>query len=326
MARQSPVFRPTRRDVLGGAAAVALPLGAAQAKYPEKPVMLLSPLPAGGLLDTHMRFLAERASKVLGEQVLVDYRLGAAATLAAANVANAKPDGQTLATMMVTSLRFPFYNDVSWQPLRDFTFIIGLSNVVIGIVVRADAPWRTIEELADAARKTPEKLNFGTTGIGGTGHLTALEVERVTGARFTHVPFKGGPETIQAVLGGHIDFMCDGAAWAPMVDSGKFRLLAMATENRVKRYPEVPTLRERGVDVVGWSPYGIVGPKGMAPDLVKTIHDAFKVGFDDPGHAELLARFVQDPWYRDPAGFRAWAEEYSTTVKPMLVRAGLAKG
>lgn len=100
----------------------------------------------------------------------------------------------------------------------------------------------------------------------------------------------------------------------------------MATENRVKRYPDRPTLRERGIDVVGWSPYGIVGPKGMAPELVKTIHDAFKKASDDPGNAALLERFVQEPWYRDPAAYRAWAEDYRTAIKPAMVRAGLMKG
>ena len=317
---------PSRRQLLAGAAAAALPLSAAHAAYPEKPILYLCPLPAGGLLDTHMRFLAEHAGRTLGQQVLVDSKPGATATLAATNILHARPDGYSLATMMVTSLRFPYVNDVSWDPLRDFTYIIGLSNIVIGIVVKADAPWRTVEELLEAGRRNPEKLNYGTSGIGGTGHLTALEIERASGARFTHVPFKGGPETMQAVLGGHIDFMCDGAAWAPHVDSGKFRLLTMATENRVKRYPDAPTLRERGIDVVGWSPYGIVGPKGMAPELVKTIHDAFKNASDDPGNAALLERFVQEPWYRDPAGYRAWAEEYRTAIKPAMVRAGLMKG
>jgi tripartite-type tricarboxylate transporter receptor subunit TctC len=314
-----------RRQLLGAAAAVALPFGPAMAKYPEKPVMYLCPLPAGGLLDTHMRFLAEHAARELGQPILVDCKPGATATLAAANIVRSKSDGYALATMMVTSLRYPYYNEVSWDPLRDFTYIIGLSNVVMGIVVRADAPWRTVEELIEAGRKSPEKLNYGTSGIGGTGHLTALQIERSSGARFTHVPFKGGPETIQAVLGGHIDFMCDGAAWAPAVDGGKFRLLAMATEQRVKRYPEAPTLRERGIDVVGWSPYGIVGPKDMPSDLVTTIHDAFKKASGDPGNAALLERFVQEPWYRNPADYRAWAEEYHATIKPTMIRAGLIK-
>lgn len=316
---------PSRRFVLAGGAALSLPCASAWARFPEKPITYLCPLPAGGLLDTHMRFLAERVAADLGQPVLVDCKPGATATLAATNIVHARPDGHALATMMVTSLRFPYYNDVAWHPLRDFTYIIGLSNVVIGIVVRADSPYRTIEDLLEAGRRTPERLNYGTSGIGGTGHLTALQIERTSGARFTHVPFKGGPETMQAVLGGHIDFMCDGAAWAPSVDAGKFRLLVMATENRVERYPDAPTLRERGIDVVGWSPYGVVGPRNMPADLVAILHAAFKKAVDDPAHRALLQRFVQEPWYRDPAGYRAWAEDYHAGIKPTLEQAGLIK-
>lgn len=173
--------RMTRRQMLAGAVTGGLTATPVFAAYPEKPILYLCPLPAGGLLDTHMRFLAEHAGRTLGQQVLVDCKPGATATLAATNILHAKPDGYSLATMMATSLRFPYYNDVNWDPLRDFTYIMGLSNIVIGIVVKADAPWRTIEDLIEAGRRTPEKLNYGTSGIGGTGHLTALEIERVSG-------------------------------------------------------------------------------------------------------------------------------------------------
>jgi tripartite-type tricarboxylate transporter receptor subunit TctC len=319
-------IKMSRRRALAGAAALMLPLNAVEAKFPEKPVMFLCPLPAGGLLDTHMRFLAERVASTVGQPVLVDCKPGATATLAAANIVHSRPDGHALATMMVTSLRYPYYNDTPWHPLRDFTYIIGLSNVVVGIVVRADSPWQTINDLIEAGRKQPEKLNFGTSGLGGTGHLLAIDIETTTGARFTHIPFKGGPETIASVLGGHIDFMCDGAAWAPAVDSGKLRLLALATEQRTRRYLDIPTLRERGIDAVGWSPYGVVGPKGMPDDVVSAVHDAFKKAMDSPDHAALLDRFVQEEWYRSPADYRAWAEDYYASVKPSLIRAGLAKG
>jgi tripartite-type tricarboxylate transporter receptor subunit TctC len=314
----------SRRAMLAATGATILPL-AAEAAYPEKPILYLCPLPAGGLLDSHMRLLAEHVSKQLGRQMLVDCKPGATATLAASNIVHAKPDGYSLATLMVTSLRFPYYNDVAWDPLRDFTYIIGLSNIVVGIVVRADSPYQTFGELIEAGRKTPEKLNYATSGLGGTGHLAALQIEQASGARFTHVPFKGGPESLQGLLGGYIDFMCDGAAWAPMVDSGKLRLLTMATESRVRRYPQAPTLRERGIDVVGWSPYGVVGPRNMAPEVVATLHDAFKKASEEPANIALLERFVQEPWYRDPTSYRAWAEEYHATIKPTMVRAGLIK-
>ena len=144
--------------------------------------------------------------------------------------------------MSINSLRYPHYQPTNWNPVRDFTYIIGLSGYTIGIVVRADAPWKTLEELIDAAKKEPDKYNYATSGIGGTGQLTMIEVEQTTGAKFTHVPYKGTAEWTQALLAGEVHFICDGAQWAPFVGSDKFRILAMATEQRIAKYKDVPTL------------------------------------------------------------------------------------
>jgi tripartite-type tricarboxylate transporter receptor subunit TctC len=238
---------------------------------------------------------------------------------------NARPDGHTLACMSINSLRYPHYQPTNWNPIRDFTYIIGLSGYTIGIVVRADAPWQTLEELVAAARKDPEKYNYATSGIGGTGQLTMIEVEQTTGARFTHVPYKGTAEWTQALLGGHVDFICDGAQWAPMVDAGKFRILAMATDRRIAKYKDVPTLKERGIDVVGHSPYGLVGPKDLPPNIVEAVHQAFKAAMADPRVDALLESYIQAPWYKSPAEYRAYAEKYFAEVKPLLIKAGLAK-
>jgi tripartite-type tricarboxylate transporter receptor subunit TctC len=317
-----------RRRVIAGTAALAglgLVGGRAAAKIAGKPVTFYSPLPAGGLIDTHMRFLGERAGKRLGVPVVVDYRLGAAATLAAANVANAKPDGHSIALMTVNSLRYPHYQQTSWHPLNDLTYIIGLSTIIVGIVVHPDSPYRTIDDLIAAGKRQPGHLNFGTTGPGGSGHLLSIDLDQAVGAKFTHVPYKGGPETVQALLAREIDFMCDGAAWAPAVDGGLLRLLAVATEKRIARYPDVPTLKERGYDATAWSPYGIVGPKNMPADIVRELHDAFKSAMEDPGHEPLLQRFLQESWYRSGAEYRKWAEDYFVEIRPKLMKAGLAK-
>ena len=152
-----------------------------------------------------------------------------------------------------------------------------------------------------------------------------IEVEQTTGARFTHVPFKGGPEWMQALLGGHIQFVPDGAQWAPFVENGQVRVLAMATPERFPKYPDVPNLVERGINAVAVSPYGLVGPKDLPPVIVETLHGAYKEAMADPGHQPLLDKFIQVPWYRSPAEYRAFAEKYYVEVKPMLVKSGLAK-
>ena len=184
---------------------------------------------------------------------------------------------------------------------------------------------RLILDLIADGKKNPDKLNYGTSGIGGTGHLLMIEVEQTTGARFTHVPFKGGPEWMQALLGDHIQFVPDGAQWAPFVESGQVRVLAMATPARFPKYPDVPNLTERGINAVAVSPYGLVGPKDLPPAIVETLHGAYKEAMADPGHQPLLDKFIQVPWYRSPAEYRAFAEKYYVDVKPMLVKSGLAK-
>jgi tripartite-type tricarboxylate transporter receptor subunit TctC len=311
---------------LTGAGLAAPALLRAQAAWkPTKPITIYNPLAAGGVCDVHLRFLGERVGRQVGQQVIVDIKAGAGATLAAAQMVNTRPDGYTIACMTINSLRYPHYQAANWHPLRDFSYIIGLSEFTFGVVVRADSPYQTIADLIDAGRREPEKLNYGTSGIGGTGHLLMLETEQATGARFTHIPYKGGAEFMPALLGGHIQFVPDGAQWAPFVENGQVRVLAMATPQRLAKYPDKPTLVESGINAVAVSPYGLVGPKDLPPPVVQALHDAFKEAMADPAHQPLLDKFIQEPWYRDPAGYRAFAEKYYVEVKPMLVKAGLAK-
>ncbi len=327
-----PVNKPrsaARRQVLraGFASAMSLPaLAVGQTRWkPERPIVIYNPFAAGGVTDLHLRFLAEKVSKILGQQVLIEGKVGAAGTLAPAALLSAKADGHALACMSINSLRYPHYQQVSWHPLRDFTYISGLSSYTMGIVVRADAPWKTIEELIAAGKVEPEKYTYGTSGVGGTGQLLMIEVDQSTGAKFTHVPFKGGSEWMQALLAGHINFLADAAQWAPFVDNGQCRILAMATEKRIPKYPDAPTLKERGINAVGHSVYGLVGPKDLPAGITQSLYEAFNEATNDPGLQGLLDRYIQVPWRRNPAEYRAYSEEYFNTVKPLLIKAGLAK-
>ena len=292
---------------------------------PDRPITVYNPLAAGGVCDVHLRFLAERVSKVLGVQVITDVKAGAGATLAAAQMVNVKPDGHTIACMTINSLRYPHYQSANWHPLRDFSYITGLSEFTFGVVVKATAPWQTIEDLIAAGKMEPEKYNYGTSGIGGTGHLLTLEIEQSSGARLTHIPYKGGAEFMPALLGEHIHFVPDGAQWAPFVDSGHVRLLAMATPVRFPKYPDKPTLVERGINAIAVSPYGLVGPKDLPQAAIQTLHEVYSEAMNDAGHQPLLDKFIQVPWRRSPQEYRAFAEKYFVDVKPMLVKSGLAK-
>ena len=151
----SPVQSGRRGLLLGLAGAAAAPAYVrAQNRWkPERPIVIYNPFAAGGATDIHLRFLAEKMSKMLGQQVVVEIKAGAAGTLAPAALMTARPDGHALACMSINSLRYPHYQQVPWHPLRDFTYISGLSAYTIGIVVRADSPWKTIEDLIAAGKK-----------------------------------------------------------------------------------------------------------------------------------------------------------------------------
>jgi tripartite-type tricarboxylate transporter receptor subunit TctC len=324
----STTFDPRRRTVAAGLGSlIAAPgLVSAQAAWkPERPIVIYNPFAVGGITDLHMRLLGEKVGKTLGQQVLIDAKPGAAGTLAPAALMTARPDGTQLAVYTINSLRYPHYQTVNWHPLNDFTFITGLSSYTFALVVRADSPWKTVQDLLAAGKTSPEKHTYGTSGIGGSGHLMMIEIEQKTGARFTHVPYKGGAEWMQALLAGQIDFLADASQWGPFVDDGRARILAMVTETRLPKYPNMPTLRELGIDAVGQSPYGLVGPKGLPPNIVQTLYDAFNAANNDPATLELLARYIQVPWTRNPTEYRAFAENYYVGVKPLLVKAGLAK-
>ena len=325
-------FDPRRRTLAAGLGTLLAAPGLATAQSgaparwkPERPITIYNPFVVGGITDLHLRFMGERVSRILGQPVLIEARPGAAGTLAPAALMTTKPDGHALACLTINSLRYPHYQPVNWHPLRDFSYITGLSSYTFALVVRADSPWKTVEDLFAAGKADPEKFTYGTSGIGGSGHLMMIEIEQAVGSRFTHVPYKGGAEWMQALMGGHIQFLADASQWGPFVDDGRCRILAMATEQRLPKYAGVPTLKERNVNAVGQSPYGLVGPRDLPPAIVQSLYDAFTEASQDPGLLQLLDRYIQVPWKRNPAEFRAFAEQYFGSVKPLLVKAGLAK-
>ena len=163
-----------------------------------------------------------------------------------------------------------------YDPLADFTFIIQLSGSVHGIVVRADAPWKRFEEVIADAKAKPGKLTYGTFGQASIQNLVMVDLQQRLGVEMTHVPYKGGGELYNGLLGSQIDAIADASGWIPLVQGGKFKLLVVWGSRRMPLFPDVRTLTEAGIDLVVNSPYGVGGPKGMDPAVVKTLHDAMK--------------------------------------------------
>ncbi len=304
---------------------LAAPLAAFAQAFPTKPVTLLVTFPAGGPTDIAGRALAEATSKYLGQPVVVENRPGATGTLGAAALVNARPDGYTVSMTPVTVFRLPHMENVAFDPLKDIRYVMGVSGYVFAVIVRADAPWKSMAELMAYAKANPEKVTYGSHGIGSTVHLAMEELSAAQGVKLTHVPYKGSADMMTAVLGGHINVAVDSTGAAPHVASGKARVLAVFTEKRVPIWPEAPTLAELGYGIVSTSPYGIGVPAATPPEVVRILHDAFRKGLEDPHHVKTLEKYNQPVWYLSSEDYGRWAREQFERERRIIERLGLAK-
>jgi len=316
-----------RRVALTIAGLVALAPAAAWAQaYPAKPVTMVVPWPAGGSTDIVMRAISEAAGKHLGQPIVIDNKPGASGTLGPAVVAaTAKPDGYTLAQMPITVMRLPLMQKVSWDARKDFTYVVHLTGYTFGITAKADGPFKTWADVVTFAKENPGKLTYATPGTGTSLHIGMEQIAARAGIQLTHVPFKGGAETNAAVLGGHTSLQADSTGWKPLVEGGQLRLLAIWTAERSKVWPDTPTLKELGYPFVFDSPFGIAGPKGMDPEVVKKLHDAFKKALEEPAVIEMMAKYDMVPRYLDTEGYRKAVEEVISSEQAALEKIGLAK-
>lgn len=302
---------------------LAAPIAALAQAFPSKPITLICPWPVGGSSDLVLRSFAEAAGKQLGQPVVIENRPGASGTMGAVAMVAARPDGYTLTQTPITVFRLPHLQKVAFDPLKDITYIIGLTGYTFGVVVRADAPWKTFKEFIDYAKANPGKVSYGTPGAGTSLHITMEEIAANLGIKFLHVPFKGVAENIQSLLGGHIDATVDSTGWAPQVDSGRARLLVTWGAERTKRWPSVPTLKDLGYDMVSNSPFGIAGPRGMDPAVVKALHDAFRRAMDDPAYLKTLERYDQPTIYMTGEEYTAYAKKQFESDRVMMEKLGL---
>ena len=318
----------TRRSfVMGAAAAVgssALPALAQAPAFPNKPLRYICPWPAGGSTDAVMRALAESAAKTLGQQIIVENKPGASGMLGANELVNARPDGYTLSQLPHGVFRIPHMQKVQFDTLKDFTWIACLTGYTFGLVVPVDSPIKSIKDLVDFARANPEKFTYGSTGIGTSPHLAVEEFAQRAGIKLTHVPFKGNADNMQAILGGHTMGASDATGWGPHVEAGKLRLLATYGSKRTKRWPNVPTLDELGFKTVSDSPFGVCGPKGMDPAVVRVLHDAFKKTLDEPAVLTTFDKYDQTVIYMNTDEYTRFARESFNAEKATIERLGLA--
>jgi len=319
----------SRRSFLGAAAALsAWPLGSARAAspFPNKPITLWVPWAAGGATDISLRLLAELASATLGQKVLVDNRGGAGGTLAMPILQQAEPDGYTIAQLPQPIFRAPYTQKVLWHPIRDVTPIIQISGVTFGVLVNAASPFRSLDDLFTHAREHPGALSIATNGVGTTPHVVLEELFTARGLKYIHVPYKGTSQQLIAIESGEVMAGVNSTGFGPAVDAGRLRLLTTFAAQRSKRWPQVPTLRELGFDIVAMSPFGLGGPRGMPADVVKVLHDAFKTAMFDPQFIQELSKYDQELAYLGTADYAEACREQFARERHIVDRMGLARG
>lgn len=309
------------------AASVGLPgLAAAQDAFPSRPVTLIVPFPAGGTADTVFRALAKSTEPHLGQPLVIENRPGASATLGAAAVAQGKPDGYQIAVMHSAVLRLQLMQKTSYDALKDLTPIIQVSALDVGLIVRADSPYKTFKDFIEDARKRPGMVTYGTNGTATSQNLALVTLAAQEGVKLNHIPYKGDAEATVAVLGGHIDAQAGGTILGNLVDGGKARWLAVFSDRRLKKWPDAPTLFDLGYKIPASSPTGLVGPANMPPAVVKKLHDAFRAGMNDKGTVTALENNAMDIYYKDGPAYGALIRESYEIEKDRVRRAGLLLG
>lgn len=294
----------SRRNLLVGAAAVGAatllrPLSAFAQGYPERPITFICPWPAGGTADQSMRALCQVAARALGQAIAVENKAGASGMIGTKAMASAKPDGYTIGQIPISVTRFSQLGTLQLDPLKDFTYLARTSGQTFGIAVPANSQFKSLQEVVAFAKANPGKVTYAHAGVGGATHVGMEEFAITAGIQFNHVPYKGGAEALQGVLGGHVDLLADSSSWAPHVEAGKLRLLATWGEQRTVRFKDAPTLKELGYNVVVDAPNGIGAPKGIDPAVAKKLRDAFRLAVASPEFKQVTDRIDAPVLYLD---------------------------
>ncbi len=297
----------------------------AQGAFPARPIKLIIAFPAGGPTDITMRQLADNASKILGQQVVIENKAGAGGTLPAQALQISPADGYTLAQIPLGVFRLPYTTKLTWDPIKDISYVINVTGYAFGMVAPADGPLKNWADFVAYAKANPGKLTYGSTGVLTSPHLTTELIAQRAGIQLNHIPYKGSADLTQALLGGHVMSAADSTGWAPLVDAGKVRILNVWGEKRLAKFPDAPTLKELGIDIVQNSPFGIGAPRGTPPDVVAKLHDAFKRAMEDPSYVSALGRYDMQPMYMNTAAYTKFAQDTFVTEKQLVEKLGLLK-
>ncbi len=260
--------------------------------FPNRPITIMVGFGAGGSSDVGVRILGEALKKIIGQPVLVENKAGAGGQVMWTDFKNnAKPDGYTLALVNVPQLQTTVF-DATRKPafaMKDFQMVANHVQDPGAILVRAESPFKTLEDLLNAARANPRQVKASTTGIGSDDHLAVLDVERKAKVQFNTIHLVDTPAALKAVLGGHTDANFDNVGgFLPTAKSGLGRMLAVMDDKRFPDAPDVPTLKEKGIDLVSSSTRGYVYPAGTPMEIVRYMEESIKKAMDDSDHIKRM--------------------------------------
>ncbi|MBL8311616.1 MAG: tripartite tricarboxylate transporter substrate binding protein [Burkholderiales bacterium] len=300
-----------RRTFLQASAGAALLPGAlfAQDKYPSKPIAWIVPYGAGGNGDTRSRQVAKLMSQALGQPIIVDNKPGAGGNIGTEAIAKAKPDGYTIGmgNFAPLAVNHALFKKINFDPVNDIVPIMLIEKGPLILTVRADSPFKTVDDIVKGAKAAPGKLSYGSGGIGGTHHLSGALFEHVAGIDMIHAPYKSGSAAATDLLGGQVQMMFEQTYVAvPGVQSGKTRAIAVTSKSRLSILPNVPTMAESGYptfEVMNWQ--GIVGPKGIPPEVVKLLNAAGNKAMQDKEFRDRMAQQGNEVIGGTPEAFAA---------------------
>lgn len=288
------------------------------AKFPSKPIKMIVPYAPGGTSDLVGRKLSELAGKILGQPMVAENKAGGAGVIGSAAVAKSDPDGYTLlVTSCSPAIYVPLQRSVPYNTKEDFSFVIEVADFSFAFAVKADSKFKTFKDFVEEARKNPGKLNYQSQGPKSAGHVQMEYIFSIEKVKVNHLPGEGVAEVIRQLLGGHVEGGITAGLW-PQMKAGGLRGLAIAGPKRNEHFPNVPTFYELGY--TGGIPFGcavgILGPKGIHPQILKKLHDAFKKAMEDPSYKELLGTMLELYDYKDSESYRAATfKDYDTTQK-----------
>ncbi|RPI72564.1 MAG: tripartite tricarboxylate transporter substrate binding protein [Desulfobacteraceae bacterium] len=296
------------------------------AGFPERPITLMVGFAPGGSLDLSARALAAAAEKILGQPIAVENKTGGTGSVALAALLNSKPDGYTLVvTPSSVLVRVSQMQAFPFKPLKAFKSIIGYGTPELGIVVKSDAPWKTLKELVEFAKKNPGKIKYATTGVGSTTHAAVEEIIVKDGVEMIHIPYKGSIEAITALLGGHVDMASVTSEFIPSVQGGQTRLLATMGEKRAAKFLNAPTMKEAGYDFVNDAVYAVVAPATLPADIAKKLEEAFAKAGENKEYRDALDKVDLTPVYYNGKAFDDFLKMNWKKINKHLIQSGLIK-